>query len=224
MFMQPSRKRLLTTYSKQPSQTRHRTISASLTSYGRQQQKRQITLTSPARKLPSSPSSISLSPPVQSDNEEDEAQEEQANLNHSRVQDPSQLTTGVHSDLAISPASSSDPESISDGGPALAVRGWQKRAHVYPSPQPLSSLRRLLKLRPSKIRLLKNQSAPDPSAETLMEIEKGADGFDSTHLDLPVMSNRRNRKRNMHTHQATMKPTLEMIKGPHPPVEFDHAN
>ncbi|KAI5248688.1 hypothetical protein E4T43_01367 [Aureobasidium subglaciale] len=224
MFLQPSRKRLLTTYSKKPSQTRHRAISASLTSYNRQQQKRQIILTSPARKLPSSPSSISLSPPVQSDYEEDGAQEEQANLDHSRVQDSSQLTTGVHSDRAISPASSSDPESISEGEPALAVRGRRKRAHVYPSPQPLSSLRRLLKLRPSKMRLLKNQSAPDPSAETLMEIEKGADGFDAMHLDLLVMSNRRNRKRNIHTHQATMKPTLEIIKGPHPPVEFDHSD
>lgn len=231
MFSSLPRKKALTTYSKKAPRTNNRSTLASLSSDDRQYRKRRVTLTSPIRgdSFPTSPSSISLSLSEQVDDEDDEDDEvlqAATSAKRSKVRglpEPSpahELAFGTSSDRGPSPVSSSEHDSISDGDLAPAGRGGKKRARRATKPQPLSKLRKSLNIRPKKLQPVVRQPTIVLSAKTLQDIERGTDGFDEENLVLLAASKPRNKKRKIPNSIAR----LDILRGPHPHVDFDHAD
>ncbi|CAD0108721.1 unnamed protein product [Aureobasidium uvarum] len=216
MFLSSPRKKSLATYSKQTPRTNHCSTLASPTSDDRQHRKGRVTLTSPVRaETPlTSPSSISLSPSFLSDHKDDQAQQVEL-----PTEPPSahELALVTPSDQIARPVSSSEHDSISDHELTPMERGRKKRTRRDAKPQPLSKLRKSLNVRPKKLRFTAKQPTSVPSAETIREIERGADGFDEMHLVLLAVS--RPKKRKLKAHSTTV--ALETLIGPHPHVNFD---
>jgi hypothetical protein len=222
------KKKTLATYSKKAPRINHRSTFASPTSNDRQ---RRNTLTSPVRgdSLPSSLSSIFLSLSEHVDQADDEVS--QSETNHTRAQIPrhSNLSTepaqlhelafATSPDRAASPVSSSEHDFISDEDLMSDGRGKKKRPWRATKPQSLSKLRKSLNVRPKKLQLVKPQTSGF-SVETLRDIERGADGFDEMHLVLLALSKPRNTKRK--GFNSALK--LDILKGPHPPVDFDDSD
>jgi hypothetical protein len=225
------KKKTLATYSKKAPRTNHRSTFASPTSNDRQHRKRRVTLSSPVRgdSPPSSLSSISLSLPEQLDQEDDEVSQSETNLTRSKIQrrlnvptepaQPHELAFATSPDRLASPVSSSEHDSISDEDMMPAGRGNKKHTQRATKPQSLSKLRKSLNVRPKKLQLVKAPTSGF-SAETLRDIERGADGFDEMHLVLLTVSKPRNTKRK--GFNSTLK--LDILNGPQSPVDFDNSD
>jgi hypothetical protein len=230
MFSSSHKKKTFATYSKKAPRINHRSTFASPTSDHRQHRKRRVTLTSPVRgdSPPSSLSSISLSLPDQVDQADDEVSQFETDLARSKIQRRSSLSTepaqphelafATSPDRAASPVSSSEHDSISDEDLMSDGRG-KKRPWRATKPQSLSKLRKSLNVRPKKLQLVKPPTSGF-SVETLRDIERGADGFDEIHLVLLAVSKTRNTKRK--GFNPALK--LDILKGPHPPVDFDNLD
>ncbi|KAG9580337.1 hypothetical protein KCU77_g10112, partial [Aureobasidium melanogenum] len=226
MFLSPLKKKNLTTYSKK-AQRIHQSTLASPTSDDRQFRRRRVTLTSPIHSNPpTSLGSISLSSSTHSDDEDIEAQKVDTELLQSIIQrrsnlpaEPSlnhELTLAVSPERIASPVSSSEHDSISDDDLKLTSRGGRKHTSRKPKSQPLSKLRKTLSTRPKKLQLAMKRPTTIFLPETLQEIERGADGFDGRHLILAVSKPRSTKRK---AKSATT--ALDLLKGPHPPVDFD---
>ena len=231
MFSSFHRKKTLTTYSRKAPRINHRSALASPSSDDRQYRKRRVTLTSPVRgdSLPTSSSSISLSLSEQADDEDDEDDEvSQAatNVIRSQVQrhpEPSpaqELAFGISPDRGPSPVSSSEHDSISEEDLMPAGHDSKKRSRGAMKPQPLSKLRKSLKPRLKNVQVVVKRPTSILSTVTLLDIERGADGFDEVNLVLPAVSRPRNKKRKVPSSIAR----LDTFKGPHPRVQFDHLD
>lgn len=128
-----------------------------------------------------------------------------------------ELKLAMSPDRTASPVSSSEHDSISDDDPIPIARGRQKREARNHKPQPLSKLRKSLSTRPKNLRSTRKRPTSVLSSGTVREIERGADGFDETHLVLLAVSKPRNTRRKINP--ATT--ALDLLKGPHPSVDFD---
>lgn len=224
MFSTLPRKKTLTTYSKKAQRINHRSTLASPSSHDRQYRKRRVTLTSPIRGdiPPTSPSSISVSLSGQ----DDQLSQAETDVSLSEVQrrpEPCsayELAFATSLDRAASPVSSSEHDSISDEDLMPADRGGTKRIRRAVKHQPLSKLRRSLNIRPKKLQLVVKQPTSIPSTGTLRAIERGADGFDEMNFVLLAASKPRTTKRKVPNSIAR----LDIIRGPHPHVDFDHSD
>jgi hypothetical protein len=127
-----------------------------------------------------------------------------------------ELTLPVSPERIASPVSSSEHDSISDDDLTLTSRGGRKHTSRNLKSQPLSKLRKTLSTRPKKLQLATKRPTTIFSPETLQEIEKGADGFDEMHLILAV-----SKPRNIKRKAKSATTALDLLKGPHPPVDFD---
>jgi hypothetical protein len=226
------KKKALATYSKKAPRIHHRSTFASPTSDDRQHRKRQVTLTSPVRGVspPSSPSVASLSPSEHVDHGDDEEPQVETSLTQPSTRKRSkpsaelatahELAFAISPDRAASPVSSSEHDSISDEDLMSAVPDQKKRPRKVIKSQSLSKLRKTLNLRPQKLQLLK-QPTSIPSAGTIREIERGADGFEEMQLILMTVLKPRSTKRKVLNSVGT---TLDILKGPHPPVDFDDSD
>ncbi|KAH0403431.1 hypothetical protein KCU89_g2143, partial [Aureobasidium melanogenum] len=226
MFLSPLKKKNLRTYSKKAQRIHHSTL-PSPTSDDRQFRRRRVTLTSPIHSNPpASLGSISLSSSAHSDDDDIDAQQSETELSQSTVQrrfnlpaEPSlnlELTLPVSPERIASPVSSSEHDSISDDDLTLTSRGGRKHTSRNLKSQPLSKLRKTLSTRPKKLQLATKRPTIIFSPETLQEIEKGADGFDEMHLILAV-----SKPRNIKRKAKSATTALDLLKGPHPPVDFD---
>ncbi|KAH0290222.1 hypothetical protein M436DRAFT_50586 [Aureobasidium namibiae CBS 147.97] len=228
MFSTLPRKKTLTTYSKKAQRINHQSTLASPSSHDGQYRRRRVTLTSPIRAdiPPTGPSSISVSLSGQDDHEDDQLSQAETDVPLSEVQrrpEPCparELAFATSLDRAASPVSSSEHDSISDEDLMPTDRGGTKRIRRAVKPQPLSKLRRSLNIRPKKLQLVVKQSTSILSKGTLRAIERGADGFDEMNLVLLAASKPRNTKRKVPNSIAR----LDIIRGPHPHVDFDHSD
>lgn len=228
----PKKKKALATYSKKAPRISYRSTFASPNSDDRQHRKVRVTLTSPVRgdSPPSSPSSASLSLPEQVDSGDGDVSQVETSPTRSRTRRRSkpsvepapahELAFATSPDRAASPVSSSEHDSISDGDVMFAGPGHNKRTRRVIKPQSLSKLRKSLNLRPKKLQLLK-QPTSVLSAGTIRDIERGADGFEEMQLILMTVSKPRSTKRRVPNSVGT---TLDILKGPHPLVDFDNSD
>ncbi|KAH0372220.1 hypothetical protein KCU65_g1250, partial [Aureobasidium melanogenum] len=229
MFLSPPRKKNnLTTYSKKAQRT-YRSTLPSPTSDDRQLRRRRVTLTSPihSEHPPASLGSVSLSSSAQSDNEDIEVQPVDTEIAQSNSQRRSnlpaepllnhELQLAASPERIASPVSSSEHDSISDDDLILADRDGQQHTSRILKRQPLSKLRKALNTRPKKLQSAMKRPTSVLSSETLREIERGADGFDEMHLILLATSKPRSMKRKAKSTTSA----LDLLKGPHPPVDFD---
>lgn len=233
MSLPPPKKRNLATYSKKAKRI-HRSTFSSPTSDHRQSRRRRFTLTSPvhAENPPASPGSISLSSSAQSDDDHQhiERQQVETELGQSSIQrhselpaEPSlnrELTLPASPERVASPVSSSEHDSISDDDLMPTGHGGQKHTSRSLKPEPLSKLRNSLNTRPKKLQLAMKRPTSALSSRTLREIERGADGFDKMHLVLLAVSKPRNTKRKLKPATAA----LDLLRGPHPSVDFDEPD
>ncbi|THY31875.1 hypothetical protein D6D00_01894 [Aureobasidium pullulans] len=218
------RKKRLATYSKKTLRIDPRSTFASPTSHDRQTQRRRVTLTSPVREanLPTSPSSLSLSPESGHGDEEHQAPEKvspsKTRKRGRELAKPLQAhehTSTQSSSRANSPVSSSENDSISDASSIpVIVAQRQKR------PRLLTTLRKSLNLQAKKSRIIQQRPTTALSAATLKEVHGGADGFDEIHLVPITPVQRKSKKRS--SRLIASRSMLEVRKGPHPPVHFDH--
>lgn len=227
MLLSSPRKKILATYSKKAQ--RIRSTLPSPTSDDRQFRRQRVTLTSPIHleHPPVSPSWISLSSSAHSDPEDIEVQQVETQFTQSSKRrraelsaEPSldhKLEPPVSPDRVASPVSSSEHDSISDDDPIPVARGRQKHGPRNHKPQPLSKLRKSLNTRPKKLRSIMKRSTSVLSSRTVREIERGADGFDQMHLVLMPVS----KPRNMNRKTNPITAALDLLKGPHPSVDFD---
>jgi hypothetical protein len=225
------KKKALATYSKKAPRIHHRSTFASPTSDDRQHRKRRVTLTSPVRgdSPPSNLSAASLSLSEDVDHRDDEESQPETSLTQPSTQRRSKpsaepatahvLTFATSPDRAASPVSSSEHDSISDEDLMSAGPGHKKRPRRVIKPQSLSKLRKSLNLRPKKLQLLK-QPTSVLSAGTIRDIEVGADGFDETQIILMAVPKPRSTRRKAPNSAGT----LDILKGPHPPVDFDNSD
>ena len=224
MFSPLPKKKVLATYSKK-ARINH---VASPNSDDRQHRKGLVTLTSPIRNdsLPTSPSPIALPLSGQVDHEDEEVL--QAETSITRQNDPGrpepfpahELAFARSPDRPASPVSSSEHDSISDEELMLVSRGNKRRTRRAKKPQPLSKLRKSLNTRPKKLQLIVKRPTSVLSAGTLQDIERGADGFDEMNLVVLTVPKSRNRKRKV----ASSVVKLDILRGPHPPVDFENSD
>lgn len=227
MFSPLPKKKVLVTYSKK-ARINHRSIVASPNSDNRQHPKRLVIFSSPLRNdsLPTSPSSIALSLSGQIDHEDEEVLQAKTSITRQNVQgrpEPSpahELAFARSPDRPASPVSSSEHDSISDEELMLVGRDNKRRTRRAKKPQPLSKLRKSLNTRPKKFQLIAKQPTSVLSAGTLQDIERGADGFDDMNLVILTVPKSRNRKRKV----ANSIVKLDILRGPHPPVDFENPD
>ena len=218
------RKKRLATYSKKTLRIDPRSTFASPTSHDRQTQRRRVTLKSPVREanLLTSPSSLSLSPESGHGDEEHQAPEKvspsKTRKRGRELAKPLQAhehTSTQSSSRANSPVSSSESDSISDASSIpVIVAQRQKR------PRLLTTLRKSLNLQAKKSRIIQQRPTTALSAATLKKVHRGADGFDEIHLVPITPVQRKSKKRS--SRLIASRSMLEVRKGPHPPVHFDH--
>jgi hypothetical protein len=227
MFSPSPKKKVLATYSKK-ARINHRSIVASPNLDDRQRRRRLVTLTSPVRNdsLPTSPSSIAFSLSGQVDDEDGEVSQAETSITRQNVQgcpEPSpahELAFARSPDRPASPVSSSEHDSISDDELMPVGRGNKRRTRRTKKPQPLSKLRKSLNTRPKKLQLIVKRPTSVLSAGTLQDIERGADGFDAMDLVVLTVPKSRNRKRKV----AKSIVKLDILRGPHPPVDYENSD
>jgi hypothetical protein len=222
MFSPLPKKKVLATYSKK-ARIKHRSIVTSPNSDDRQQRKRLVTLTSPVHcnSLPTSPSSISFSLSGQVDYEDDEASQAESEVQSRPELSPAHgLAFARSPDRPASPVSSSEHDSISDDELIPVGRGNKRRTRRAKKPQPLSKLRKSLNVRPKMLQLVVKRPTSVLSVGTLQDIKRGADGFDKENLVVLTVPKSRNRKRKV----ANSIVKLDILRGPHPPVDFENSD